>query len=133
MTDNTKAKRKRIKEQTYKTFSRKLSIEQNIITKTSQFQLCEGIQCLESHLFNMSVVTYPNISPRKVVCHRCWHSSFALAVIAYQVELQLLIQSVYITNDVVSSISDNDEVNSIQHYVILCISDSSINKAYRQD
>jgi len=33
MTDNTKANRKRTKEQIYKTFSRKFKIEQNVITK----------------------------------------------------------------------------------------------------
>jgi hypothetical protein len=48
-------------------------------------------------------------------------------------DLQLPMQSVYITTDAVNLISDYDEVNSKQHYVILCISDSSNNKAYRQD
>jgi len=41
-----------------------------------------------------------------------------LAVIVYQLDLQLPMQSVYITTDAVSSIPDYGEVYSIQHYVI---------------
>ena len=60
-----------------------------------------------------------------------------MAVIVWQLDLQLPVQSVPITTKVVSSNTVHDEAYSIQHYVIkfvnLGTSVSSTNKTDRQD
>ncbi len=46
-----------------------------------------------------------------------------MAVIAWYLDIQLPMQSVPITTDVVSANLDQGEVHSIQHYVIKIVSD----------
>ena len=52
-----------------------------------------------------------------------WEIGDVVVVIVWQLDLQLPVQSVNITTKVVSSNPANDEVYSIQHYMIKFVSE----------
>ena len=58
-----------------------------------------------------------------ILCCKYSLTMLGVVVVVWSLDLQLPVQSMSITTNVVSSYPVHGEVYSIQHYVIMCVSD----------